>query len=194
MATPQYTPSPVTPTPLQPTRKENAPPIKRARSEKVTDFPKIAEARKQEIYEDLKPALENLDRLRKDSTDDPALSKVFHEIVDNIKRPFCAEDGMFNTLKIGGSMCGSGKTWKQKHRSKGIGELQHGDLSKRGYSVTKGKTARHRALKKVVRAEGPLSTFRKLNAVSTYTKNTSKTKSKTFKRDRNWVKKTFMDK
>lgn len=196
MATPQYTPSPVSPTPLQPTTKENILPIKRARTDKLTDFPKIAEDRKQEIYEDLKPALENLDKLRKDSTDDPALSKVFHEIVDNIKRPFCAEDGIFNTLKIGGSTCGSGrrKTWKQKHHSQGIGELHHGDLSKRGYSVTKGKTARHRALKKVVRAEGALSTFRKLNAVSTYTKNTSKTKSKTFKRDRNWVKKTFMDK
>ena len=92
------------------------------------------------------------------------------------------------------SKCGAGKTFRQKHHSKGIGMLEKGDLSKKGYSVKKGKTARHRALKKVVRAEGPLSTFRKLNAVSTYTKNTSPSKSKTFKRDRNWVKKTFMNK
>ena len=92
------------------------------------------------------------------------------------------------------SKCGAGRTWRQKHHSKGIGELDKGDLSKRGYSVKKGKTARHRALKKVVKAEGALSTFRKLNAVATYTKNSAKSKSKTFKRDRNWVKKTFMNK
>ena len=92
------------------------------------------------------------------------------------------------------SKCGAGKTWRQKHRSQGIGPLEKGDLSKRGYSVKKGKTARRRALKKVVRAEGPLSTFRKLNAVATYTKNAAPSKSKTFKRDRNWVKKTFMNK
>ena len=76
----------------------------------------------------------------------------------------------------------------------GIGPLKEGELSKRGYSVSKGKTARHRALKKTVRALGALSTFRKLNAISTYTKRTSKEKSKTFKRDRNWVRKTFMKK
>jgi len=80
-------------------------------------------------------------------------------------------------------MCGAGK---------GIGKLKEGDLTKRGYSVSKGKTARHRALRKTVHAVGALSTFRKLNAVSTYTKRTSKGKSRTFKADRNWVKKTFM--
>jgi len=84
------------------------------------------------------------------------------------------------------------KTWRQKHHSKGIGELKHGDLEKRGYSVKKSKTSRHSALRKVVKKEGALSTFRKLNAVSVYTKNSSPTKSKTFKKDRNWVRKTFM--
>lgn len=81
--------------------------------------------------------------------------------------------------------------WSSKH-GVGIGPLKEGDLSKRGYSVSKSKTARHRALRKTVRALGPLSTFRKLNAVATYTKRTSKGKSKTFKADRNWIKKTFM--
>jgi hypothetical protein len=81
--------------------------------------------------------------------------------------------------------------WSDTHTN-GIGELKEGELSSRGYSVNKGKTSRHRALKKTVRALGALSTFRKLNAISTYTKRTSKQKSKTFKTDRNWVKKTFM--
>jgi hypothetical protein len=89
-------------------------------------------------------------------------------------------------------MGASGK-WSSKH-GVGIGKLKEGDLSKRGYSVTKGKTARHSALRKTVKALGALSTFRKLNAVATYTKRTSKGKSRTFKADRNWVRKTFMKK
>ena len=84
------------------------------------------------------------------------------------------------------------KTWQQIHHSPGIGQLHHGDLSSRGYSVKKGKTARRRALSKVVKAEGPLKTFRQLNAVAVYTKKRSKTKSKTFKADRNWIRKTYM--
>jgi hypothetical protein len=169
-------------------------PTKPPNQNKFLDWSKIVGKESDEIHDHFEKALEKLDELKTHSTLHPELGVVYHEIVNKIKADFCEERGEFNTLFIGGSMCGAGKTWKQKHHSKGIGELRHGDLSKRGYSVTKGKTARHRALKKVVRAEGPLSTFRKLNAVSTYTKNTSKTKSKTFKRDRNWIKKTFMDK
>ena len=81
--------------------------------------------------------------------------------------------------------------WSDTH-SDGIGPLKKGELSKRGYSVTLSKPSRHRALRKTVRALGPLSTFRKLNAIATYTKRTSRGKSRTFKADRNWVKKTFM--
>lgn len=74
----------------------------------------------------------------------------------------------------------------------GIGDLKEGDLSKIGYSVKKGKTARHKAIHKAVKKYGALSTFRKLQAVSTYTKRTSKGKSRTYKADRNWVRKMFM--
>lgn len=76
----------------------------------------------------------------------------------------------------------------------GIGEMKEGLLTRTGYSSTKGRTARHRSLKKAVRRYGALSTFRKLNAVATYTKRTSKGKSRTFRADRNWVKKTFLSK
>lgn len=90
------------------------------------------------------------------------------------------------TRKVGK---GGSSKWEKKH-GPGIGELTPGGLM--GYSTSMSKTARHKKLRKAVKAAGPLSTFRKLNALSTYTKRTAKGKSKTAKADRNWVKKTFM--
>ena len=101
---------------------------------------------------------------------------------------------MPSTCNLGGKRTSHKRTWRQKHHSIGIGELDKGDLVSKGYSVKKTLRSRHKALKKVVKSEGALSTFRKLNAVAVYTKNQSPTKSKTFKRDRNWVRKTFMKK
>ena len=79
--------------------------------------------------------------------------------------------------------------WSAKH-GPGIGELKPGGLM--GYTPSMSKTARHTKLRKVVKSKGALSTFRKLNALATYTKRTAKGKSKTAKADRNWVKKTYM--
>ena len=79
--------------------------------------------------------------------------------------------------------------WSAKH-GPGIGELKPGGLL--GYSPSQSKTARHTKLRKVVKSKGALSTFRKLNALATYTKRTAKSKSRTAKADRNWVKKTYM--
>ena len=84
--------------------------------------------------------------------------------------------------------------WKSVHGESGIGPMRQGELTSTGYSVTRGKTARHRALRKAAHRFGPLSTFRKLNAVATYTKRTSKSKSRTFRSDRDWIKKIFMNK
>jgi len=81
--------------------------------------------------------------------------------------------------------------WQSKH-GVGIGELKEGKLARVGYAVTSPKTARHRALRKAVKSYGALSTFRKLQAVGTYTKRTSKSKSHKFIADRDWVKKSFM--
>ena len=75
-------------------------------------------------------------------------------------------------------------------RNPGIGPLKKGQLTELGYHAKKSKTARHRALNKAVRKYGSLSTFRKLNAVATYSKRTPK--GKTFLKDRNWVKKNYM--
>lgn len=79
--------------------------------------------------------------------------------------------------------------WTAKH-GPGIGELKPGGLM--GYTPSASKTARHKSLRKAVKKVGPLSTFRKLNALATYTKRTAKSKSRVAKTDRNWVKKTYM--
>ena len=88
--------------------------------------------------------------------------------------------------------CGTGgRRYTKKYlRAHGIGKLKKGELH--GYHAKNGKITRHRHLRKAVRLVGPLSTFRKLNALSVYTKNSSPEKSKTIKADRNWIKKTFM--
>jgi hypothetical protein len=86
------------------------------------------------------------------------------------------------------TLCGSSR----KRHSKGIGPLHKGDLTSRGYSVSKSKTARRSALRQVVKAEGALKVFRQLNAVAVYDKRSAPSASKTFKADRNWVRKTYM--
>jgi chromosome segregation and condensation protein ScpB len=77
-------------------------------------------------------------------------------------------------------------------RSKNIiGPLKEGELVSKGYKATSGRITRRRALAKAVRAYGRLSTLRKLNAIAVLTKRRSPGRSKTFKTDRNWVKKTY---
>jgi len=71
-----------------------------------------------------------------------------------------------------------------------IPELKEGTLL--GYTASNPLKTRRRILKKVVKKVGALTTFRKLNAISTFTKRTSPKKSKTMKRDRNWIKKTYI--
>jgi hypothetical protein len=71
-----------------------------------------------------------------------------------------------------------------------IGPLKKGTLM--GYSASMTTSARRKTLRAVVAKVGPLSTFRKLNAVAVLTKRTAPKKSRTFKADRKWVKKNFM--
>ena len=88
--------------------------------------------------------------------------------------------------------CGTGgRRYTKKYlREHGLGKLKKGELH--GYHAKNGKITRHRSLRKTVRSVGALSTFRKLNALAVYTKNSAPSKSKTIKADRNWIKKTFM--
>ena len=71
-----------------------------------------------------------------------------------------------------------------------IGPLRKGTLM--GYSTHMGTSARRKTLRKVVKKVGPLSTFRKLNAVAVLTKRTAPKSSRKMKADRTWVKKNFM--
>ena len=72
-----------------------------------------------------------------------------------------------------------------------IGPLKTGDLKAVGYDGTNSASQRHAALAKAVGSYGRLSTLRKLNAIAVLNKNTSPTRAKTFKTDRDWVKKTY---
>jgi hypothetical protein len=74
----------------------------------------------------------------------------------------------------------------------GIGPLKKGDLSRYGYKSSAPRTLRRNALRKAVQTYGPTSTFHKVNALETYSKRTAPSRSKTYRADRNWVKKTFM--
>jgi hypothetical protein len=72
-----------------------------------------------------------------------------------------------------------------------IGPLKQGSLTDLGYSSSEWASTRRAALAKAVGKYGRLSTFRKLNAITTLMKNTSPSKSAIFKADRDWVKKTY---
>jgi len=76
----------------------------------------------------------------------------------------------------------------------GIGPLRHGLLAKFGYTHVKTLTQsqRHAALEKAIKAYGPLSVFRKLNAIYVYSKRTAPTSSKMFKVDRDWIGATYI--
>lgn len=66
-------------------------------------------------------------------------------------------------------------------------------LSKYGYDKVADKTdlSRHKILQKALNSgEKPLSLSRRLNALSTLTKNTNPKTSKIFKRDSEWIKTT----
>lgn len=77
--------------------------------------------------------------------------------------------------------------WADEHNEKGIGKLKEGELSSLGYSLRKTARSRHTALNKAARKYGPLSTYRKLNALAIYTKRTSPLLSKKALADRNFI-------
>jgi Family of unknown function (DUF5771) len=82
--------------------------------------------------------------------------------------------------------------WREVNKSHGI-EINHpGSLSSMGYSVVNKPASRHSSLRRVIKKFGPTSTYRKLKAVATFTKRTSKGRSIKFNADSNWVKKKYM--
>ncbi len=82
---------------------------------------------------------------------------------------------------------GGGPPEGGRRRTARIGKLHEGDLTSLGYKRTAKASSRRRALTRAMKRYGSLSTYRKLNAVATYTKRTSPAASKVFKADRDWV-------
>lgn len=75
----------------------------------------------------------------------------------------------------------------------GIGILKKGNLMRFGYQKIAGmeSTVRHSALRKAVAAYGSLTVWRKLNALSVYTRRTSPATSQAAKADMDWVRATW---
>lgn len=81
--------------------------------------------------------------------------------------------------------------WQTMKRMLGIGPLKKGDLTNLGYRANDPAEKRHESLDQAVKKYGKLSTLRKLNAISVYTKRTNPSRSKTYKTDRNYIKKKY---
>ena len=80
-----------------------------------------------------------------------------------------------------------------KRSSPGIGPLHKGEMAKFGYAnvLSLSVADRHTALAKAVKSYGPLATWRKVNAVYVYTKNTSPALSAKYDADRKWIQQTY---
>ena len=76
-----------------------------------------------------------------------------------------------------------------KRTSPGIGPLHMGDLSKYGYQASNTAIKRRTALSKAVKDYGSLATWRKVNALYVYNKNTEL--GKVYNADRNWIRVTY---
>ena len=77
-----------------------------------------------------------------------------------------------------------------------IGKLKGGMLTRYGDHPVESMTARRRALTKAIKVgrEQVLAVFHRLHAIGTLTKRTLPTASRTYRRDRDWVRDTFFKK
>ncbi len=73
----------------------------------------------------------------------------------------------------------------------GIGKLRKGELIKYGYQYRLSDSLRQTALRKAIKRYGPLSVYRKLDAVAKLSLRTAPDASKIFARDRNWIRENF---
>ncbi len=80
---------------------------------------------------------------------------------------------------------------KGPREGEGIGKLRKGELIKYGYQYRLSDALRQKALKKAIKRYGPLSVYRKLDAVAKLSLRTAPDASSIFSRDRNWVKTNF---
>jgi hypothetical protein len=96
-----------------------------------------------------------------------------------------------NTIKVDASCI---KNRSRKNTSTRIGKLRKGDLIKYGYQYRLSDRLREKALDKAVEKYGALTVYRKLDAVAKLSVRTAPDASKTFARDRDWIRQTHMHK
>ena len=77
---------------------------------------------------------------------------------------------------------------KGPREGEGIGKLRKGELIKYGYQYRLSDALRHSALKEAIEHYGPLSVYRKLDAVAKLSVRTAPDASDIFAKDRNWVR------
>jgi hypothetical protein len=80
---------------------------------------------------------------------------------------------------------------KGPREGEGIGKLRKGELVKYGYQYRLSDALRQSALKKAIKRYGPLSVFRKLDAVAKLSLRTAPDASTVFSRDRNWIRNNY---
>jgi hypothetical protein len=96
-----------------------------------------------------------------------------------------------SVLVKAGCIKDKGLPGKGPRNGKGIGTLKKGELARYGYNAHKSEEERHEALKKAMKVYGPLSVYRKLDAVTKYTMRTAPDAHRIFKADRDWVFKNY---
>jgi Family of unknown function (DUF5771) len=97
-----------------------------------------------------------------------------------------------NTVKVSAScIVNRGLPGKGVKEGEGFGPLRKGELIKYGYQYRLSNSLREKALKKAVKQYGPLSVYRKLNAVAKLSLRTAPDASEIFARDRNWIRNNF---
>lgn len=97
-----------------------------------------------------------------------------------------------NTIRVPPSCIKNrGLPGKGPREGEGIGKLRKGELIKYGYQYRLSDSLRQAALKKAIKRFGPLSVYRKLDAVAKLSLRTAPDASKIFSRDRDWVMENF---
>ena len=97
-----------------------------------------------------------------------------------------------NTIRVHGACHKDRGIQGKGHREgEGIGKLRKGELIKYGSQYRLSDALRQRALKKAIKRYGPLSVYRKLDAVAKLSLRTAPDASNIFSRDRDWVRRNF---
>lgn len=97
------------------------------------------------------------------------------------------QPGSASTIVKAACIKNRGLPGKGPRSGKEIGPLREGELSRYGQKTQLSTEQRHEALKKAMAVQGPLSVFRKLDAVAKLTLRTAPEAHKIFVADRSWV-------